>query len=198
MVKSESAEYRAWSHMWSRCTNKNVKEYSYYGGRGITICAEWREFDNFLADMGQRPSSRHSIDRIDVNGNYEPANCRWATYTQQARNRRSNRIIEFQGERRTLAEWAEAIGLDVRTLHSRLVGGWSLERALTQRKHALRLLRNPRKPRYAGDTCRSGLHALSEHGIIMNGGLICKPCRNARRMENYHRRRAAGEKRPSV
>lgn len=82
-------EYGSWAHLKERCSNPNCKDWPDYGGRGISVCARWRDsFANFLADMGPRPSPQHSIDRIDVNGNYEPDNCRWADPLTQRRNRR--------------------------------------------------------------------------------------------------------------
>lgn len=128
----ESATYRTWCTMLQRCYYKKHKSYSDYGGRGITVCARWREsFVDFLADMGERPDG-FLIGRIDNNGNYEPGNCRWETYTQQARNRRSSKLITFNGQTRTLEEWSETIGIRRDALGHRLLNGWSIERAITE------------------------------------------------------------------
>lgn len=84
-----SSEYNIWCHMKSRCYNTNVKRYQDWGGRGITVCDRWKNsFENFIQDMGKRPTSFHSIDRKDNNGNYEPSNCRWATKIEQSQNKR--------------------------------------------------------------------------------------------------------------
>jgi hypothetical protein len=131
----DQPEWGSFNGMMSRCLNPNDKGYRRYGGRGITVCERWRVggFWVFLADMGARPSPQHTIDRYpDNDGNYEPGNCRWATPKQQGRNRRSNRVIEFRGERRTVAEWSEVVGISRVTLLSRLDQlGWSVEEALT-------------------------------------------------------------------
>src|SRR5580765_2977322 len=94
-VKSKMTEYRIWKGMKQRCENVNSREYQYYGGRGIRVCKRWNDFNLFIKDMGKRPSCNHSIDRIKVNGNYTPHNCRWATMKEQCDNRRSNVFLLY-------------------------------------------------------------------------------------------------------
>lgn len=98
----QSSEYYAWQHIKDRCYNLKNKRYKDYGGRGITVCDRWKDsFENFLADMGPKPSNKHSIDRIDNDGNYEPKNCKWSTATEQARNQRNQRdakLIDPEGQ----------------------------------------------------------------------------------------------------
>ncbi len=118
--------YRPCRAMRDRCNNPNNHAYQRYGARGITVCEAWNtSFAAFLADMGEKPSSAHSLDRIDNNGNYEPGNCRWATARQQNNNTRANRIINIHGAEKTLAEWAAESGVAVRTIHARLKAGWA-------------------------------------------------------------------------
>lgn len=129
--KKRSKLYSVWSAMIQRCTNSNNKHYKNYGGRGISVCESWLNFENFLIDMGEAPLGL-SIERNDVNGNYEPSNCRWATRKEQANNQRNNHLIEFNNEIKTMAQWSEDVGILAKTLYSRLVVyGWSVERALT-------------------------------------------------------------------
>src|SRR5690606_34478187 len=110
-------EYRHWINMISRCENPNTPYFEYYGGRGIEVCQPWRgSFEAFYRDMGIRPSGRHSIDRINVNGNYEPGNCRWATQQAQTRNQRRNRIVVIDGKSMTLAEAAEQASVPYNTV----------------------------------------------------------------------------------
>lgn len=115
-----SKEYMAWRGIVGRCTRPLHKSYALYGGRGVTVCETWRHsYRTFLADVGRAPSSEHSIDRIDCNGNYEPGNCRWATRTEQADNRRITVKLTVAGVTKPLAAWARETGLPYRTLHSR-------------------------------------------------------------------------------
>lgn len=126
-------EYRIWQAMKARCGNSNHSEFSNYGGRGIKVCERWRSsVEIFYADMGPRPTPKHSLDRIDGDGDYSPANCRWATKKEQARNMRINRNIAFDGRRQCVTAWAEELGMNRGTLSTRLHRGWSIERALTE------------------------------------------------------------------
>lgn len=119
--------------MKRRCDNPKNISYANYGGRGITVCPEWRDnFEAFLRDMGPRPAG-HSLDRIDNDKPYEPGNVRWATRGTQANNTRANRRITHSGVTKTLSQWAHEIGVPVVTLHRRLADGWTLERALAQK-----------------------------------------------------------------
>jgi hypothetical protein len=125
-------EYVAYREMKKRCYNPNWVRYDRYGGRGIKVCERWlNDFDTFFADMGQKPSPRHTLDRIDNDGDYTPENCRWATKAEQALNRRSTRIIEYDGRALSVTEWAAEVRMDADTLSARINAGWTPERALT-------------------------------------------------------------------
>lgn len=134
LKKAHPAEYATHARLFMRCNNKNSSDYKDYGARGISVCARWtgkEGFKNFMADMGPRPSQRHSIDRINVNGNYEPDNCRWATSKQQTRNYRRNRMVTIDGDTKCLKEWCEERGVSYTRTFQRLRRGWAIERALT-------------------------------------------------------------------
>lgn len=115
----KSPTYITWTKMNDRCNSPKCREYKWYGGRGITISDRWRSFVNFLEDMGERPIG-HTLDRIDFNGNYEPSNCRWVTQKEQANNTRRNIHISHNGTTRTVAEWADLLGLKYETLYCRI------------------------------------------------------------------------------
>ena len=121
--------HRIWVSMRQRCENPNDPAYGNYGGRGIKVCKRWSKFEDFLADVSPRPEGT-SLDRIDVNGHYEPGNCRWATKKQQSRNRRDNRVLTIRGKSQTIAEWAEETGKMPGTISIRLSRGWSEEDAV--------------------------------------------------------------------
>lgn len=131
--KSVSREYWCWQAMKSRCLNNKNISYKNYGGRGIRVCERWiNSFENFLADMGRKPSLKHSIERINNDGNYEPGNCRWATRAEQIANTRSAKRYSFNGLTMRLFEWADFHKLNRQVLYQRMYRKWSFERAITQ------------------------------------------------------------------
>lgn len=136
MQKGWPVEFESWAHMIKRCTNPNYCSYKNYGGRGISICDRWlgeNGFVNFLSDMGNRPTIKHSLDRFpDNNGNYEPANCRWATQKEQCRNVRTNVMLSYKGDVLCMSEMAEKYGLTPAALRARIfVNNWSIEKAIS-------------------------------------------------------------------
>lgn len=126
--------YRIWKDMRHRCDNERRHDYPYYGGRGIDVCARWREdFWAFVADMGERPSLKHTIERINNNGNYEPGNCCWETQKGQGRNMKHTQHLTLGDQTHPLGHWARQLGIDRATLRYRLQR-WPLEEALTRPK----------------------------------------------------------------
>ena len=125
--------YQTWANMIQRTTNDNNTEFKNYGGRGITVCQEWKDsfdvFYNWAVNNGYRDDL--TIDRIDNNKGYYHENCRWITQKEQARNKRSNHIISFNGKKMCIAEWSDLIGVSCGTLHNRIRRGWSIEKTLT-------------------------------------------------------------------
>lgn len=125
-MSNSGPEYKIWSQMIARCRgHKN------YGARGIKVCERWLDVKNFLSDMGPRPSSKHSIERRDNNGNYEPSNCFWATKDIQVSNTRRNVYFDVGGKKMTMKQAASAVGMEYGTLRGRLKLGWSKEKALS-------------------------------------------------------------------
>jgi hypothetical protein len=119
-----------WRGMIKRTTDPKHVEWKNYGGRGIKVCERWRTYQNFYDDMAPTYRRGMAIDRIDVNGDYEPGNCRWATTALQARNRRNNRMVTHDGRTLCLTDWAEEFGIPVDTVYRRMKRGWSVEKAL--------------------------------------------------------------------
>jgi hypothetical protein len=129
---SKTPTHRTWLSMKRRCDNPNACNYYLYGGRGIKYESRWAKFENFLEDMGERPVGKMSLERIDHNGNYCKENCKWIPLFDQGSNKRNNRLIEYNGETKTLAQWARHSGVSVSTLFSRLnIQGWDMEKAIT-------------------------------------------------------------------
>jgi hypothetical protein len=128
----ELPEYATWLAMKQRCQDPKSTNYPRYGGRGIKVCHRWTfSFQDFLDDMGKKPTENHSIERKNNSGDYEPDNCIWATPKQQANNRRSNTILSLNGKSQTLSQWADETGFGVNAICNRLHDGWSVEKTLT-------------------------------------------------------------------
>jgi hypothetical protein len=126
-----SSTYNTWCSMKGRCYTSSNTSYNRYGARGIAVCDRWKDsFENFLEDMGHRPSPKHCLDRIDNDGPYSPDNCRWVTYTENNRNRRDSRILPLGEESMTMAAWGERLDISVVTIFNRLERGESIDRAL--------------------------------------------------------------------
>lgn len=127
--KNRTKEYMAWRGVITRCTNTTNKRYPEWGGRGITVCDRWREYENFLDDMGRAPSRKHSIDRTDNNKGYYKENCRWATRQEQSNNTRRAVKIRYNGEEKSLRDWCTLMHLNYQQMNARIWGGWTPERA---------------------------------------------------------------------
>lgn len=132
---NRTPEYSVWQNMIARCSNPRNKRWLHYGGRGVRVCRRWKSkhgFENFLADMALRPSFNHTLDRKNNNGDYCPSNCHWATRKEQSRNKSNSRKVTFRGRTKLLIDWAEELGINYRTLRTRLFQlKWSVEKTLT-------------------------------------------------------------------
>jgi hypothetical protein len=123
---------RTWASMVDRCYNSDSTAYCWYGERGIAVCDKWLQgVCNFIADMGYPPTLKHSIDRIDCNGNYEPSNCRWATQAEQNNNTRRSRMITWNNKTQSIRDWAKEYDIGTRAVSERLRRGWDIEKSLT-------------------------------------------------------------------
>lgn len=176
-------EYNIWKGIRNRCFNKNNQAYDRYGGRGIKLCLRWKaSFMNFFMDMGPRPSKKHSIDRMDNDGNYSPKNCRWATREEQANNKRGNINITYKGETKTLKQWSRYLSFNYHRAHQRLQAGWEFEEILKD---------SPEKRRMSH--CKRG-HALEDYNVIYSyhrgkEERSCRACYNMNRRSMYKRKK---------
>lgn len=176
--------YGVWEGIKQRCLNPKCKVYIHYGGRGITLCDEWKDFVNFYKDMGERPSDKHTVERKDNSKGYSKDNCYWATWVDQANNTRKNNNVTWSGVTMSLSRWARELGISRAVLDSRLrTLGWSVDRAFTtpaSRSNA----------KSQTDLCGRG-HSLIEHGYVAPGqlGRRCKICSDASKARYKERHR---------
>lgn len=126
-VSGKTPTYNSWQSMLDRCTNKDRRTYKWYGAKGITVCDRWQSFDNFLADMGERPKGT-TLDRIDTFGNYEPSNCRWADKKTQSNNTSASVNVTVEGVTKTIMEWSKSTGIPYTTLQYRVHAGWDVSK----------------------------------------------------------------------
>lgn len=132
--RCKTKEHSIWISMKQRFLNEKSKSFKNYGGRGIKVCERWLKFENFFADMGEKPHGK-TLERIDNDGNYEPENCRWATYTEQERNKRNTLTLTIDGETKTFMEWVEEFQVPVARVWYRIFrAGWDAKRAFTTPK----------------------------------------------------------------
>lgn len=125
---NRSKEYIAWDAMIQRCCNPNNPNYKYYGAKGVKVCDRWKNsFENFLSDMGEAPSPKHSLDRKETTGSYEPNKCRWSTRIEQDRNKRRNRYLTYNGKRLIISDWASELGVCAPTINYHLSKGKSFD-----------------------------------------------------------------------
>jgi hypothetical protein len=129
---SYSPEYKTWVNMISRCKYPSIRNYKWYGGRGIKVCDRWLTFKNFYEDMGNRPSGKFTLERIDNDGNYEPDNCIWALATDNKNNTRANRKLTFNGKTLSVSQWARELNINKYTIAARLRYGWPVESVLSE------------------------------------------------------------------
>ncbi len=160
-----SATYTSWSGMLTRCYNRSNPKFPRYGGRGISVCPQWRSFKTFLADMGERPPGK-TLDRYPNNdGNYEPGNCRWATVQQQSRNTSQNLRLTYNGETLTLSDWADRVGMRRESIWARMKIGLPIDMVLHHGR--LKLGPNPnRQPLDHGELHTTVLDALDQKSKI--------------------------------
>lgn len=129
--RSKTPMWHVWLSMRQRCENPKHQAYENYGGRGIKVCDRWSSsFENFVEDMGERPSDKHSIDRINNDGNYEPGNCRWVERIEQEHNKRSNRLLTYENETLPISVWERRLGVKKGAIRDRIRRGWSVEKAM--------------------------------------------------------------------
>lgn len=152
---SKTRIYSIWASMLQRCKPTGKSSHKHYGGRGISVCKRWRKFEAFYSDMGDPPTNKHTLDRLDVNGNYEPENVRWATPAEQASNKRTSRIITWRGVSRTVTEWSKVTGIPTGVYFKRIRNGRYKTEELLFAPVGQRGPRRKPNPNIPPQTCRS-------------------------------------------
>lgn len=177
--------YDTWKKMIDRCTNPRSRYWKCYGGRGIKVCRRWsKSFNSFCRDMGMRPTGMWLDRWPDPNGDYRPANCRWATPKQQQRNKRNNHVLTFKGRTMPIADWADELNVSMYTLFARIYKGWSVEETLTI-------------PVIEGSVIRRSLwkHVTNKHRPDLRAARkqVAEECKRRYMLNRMKRKDAAGE-----
>lgn len=180
--KHGTKTYQTWKSMRERCLCKTAKAYPRYGGRGITVCDRWDSFENFYADMGDRPEN-HSIERIDNNGPYSPENCKWATDIEQANNKRNNRLLTYGGKTQTVPQWARDLNIKQGTIAVRLMRGLPIETVLSveklpsyTEKTRVAVSKHFAEKREKMTHCKNGHEFTPENTYMKKTSKICRKC----------------------
>jgi hypothetical protein len=196
-IKNPHPLYSVWQSMLNRCRNPNARAYPDYGGRGITVCDEWRDFDQFVADMGPRPVGM-SLDRIDNDGNYTPSNCRWATRKEQQRNQRRAVFVTIEGTRYRAIELAEQAGVKTDTIVKRAAMGLPFDVVMSKdrlpvEEGAWKRAVTARVAKQRAQThCANGHPRTPDNvSITPQGWTRCKACHREKMRRLYERRRMA-------
>lgn len=186
--------YSVWQGMRRRCLNPNFKQWNDYGGRGITICPEWDDFHQFVADMGPRPSKAHSLDRLDNDRSYAPSNCRWATKREQMLNRRITLKVEIEGREYLVADLAKQYGMKPDTIKDRVAKGMSLSEVTAKTRYTFTGgVKKAVAARVANQLsrthCKNGHEWTPENTGQQKGGRRCKACHREKvRRQNLRKR----------
>ena len=187
---TKTSEYISWKNMKARCFNPNYKNYSNWGGRGITVCDRWLNFENFLADMGLKPTPKHSLDRIDNDGDYFPENCKWSTRVEQENNKRNNHLITIGCVTLTIAQWTKEMGFPKNLILMRLNREWSefdavmtpvhIDKLITIKNETRTIAQWTKEKGYGKSVIRNRLKmGWSDYKAVMTP---VKPCKRAKKL----------------
>jgi len=189
--------YQVWKSMRERCLCKTSRAYNRYGGRGITICERWESFENFYADMGDRPEGK-TIDRIDNDGPYSPENCRWATDIEQANNKRNNRLLTYKGKTQTVPQWARELGIKTGTIAVRLSRGLPIEKVLNPEKFSSYTETTKQAViKYFAERRAKTTHCKNGHEFTLENTYMKKTSKNCRKCNAIQARADRARKRQS-
>lgn len=192
--KTKHPLFRTWVNMICRCKYQSTDRYMNYGGRGVSVCDRWaKSFDDFVLDMGERPDG-FSLDRIDVNGNYEPSNCRWASRSTQSRNTTRAQFLTVDGVEYHVKELSEKTGINQRTISIRHSRGWPIDRILSNgpqwnnKESQKKAVSAHAEMKRSQTHCKHGHEFTEENTYLYKGRRHCRKCRSAMDKFLYYKR----------